>query len=170
MVPEGGASAADGDERVRVRIRAGKRWSEIINGVKTGEFTWEEFVSALSPTELARGQLKDKNGNFSGRPPAMVPRAFHDACIRELMKRGQTAYRENYLVAIQAMTSIAQNPMAKESDRIKAAQFVIERLEGKVPERLEIAAADPWQTIIGGIVADVEDTQIANAQAYLERM
>lgn len=174
IVPEGGAAAEDGDHRKRYRMkyagRLGKRWSEIIQAVQNGEHTWSDFVETLSPEELARGQLKDKNGTFLGRPPAFVPRAFHDACIRELLARGKVLYKENYVKAIQAMTDIANSPTAKESDRIKAATFVIERLEGKVPERVEISAADPWQQIISGIIAEVDEEEIANAQAYLSRM
>lgn len=173
MVPPGGVHDSVGyDPRVRVlvKIRAGKRWSEIMTRVKQGEYTWEEFASTLSPTELARGQIKDKHGGFKGRPPTLVPAAFHNACIRELMARGQRAYRENYMDAIKAMTSIANSTIAKDSDRIKAAQFVIERLEGKVPERLEISQVNPMDALISGIVAEAEDKAIANAQDYLERL
>ena len=172
MVPKGGVNDKDGyDPRVRkvIKIRAGKRWSEVITNVKDGQFTWEEFVGTLSPTELARGQLKDKTGGFRGRPPALVPAAFHNACIRELMMRGQVAYRTHYMDAIKAMTDIATAEFGKPADRIKAAQFVIERLEGKVPERLEISQANPMDAIISGIIAQAEDAAIANAQDYLER-
>lgn len=173
IVPPGGNADGEIDHRKRYNMkyagRLGKRWSEIIQNIKDGEYKWEEFVEALAPEELARGQLKDVNGNFSGRPPSFVPRAFHDACVRELLARGKVLYKENYVKAIQSMTEIANSPTAKESDRIKAAQFVIERLEGKVPDRVEISAADPWQQIISGIVAEVDDDQIARAQDYLSR-
>jgi len=172
LVPPSGVPDYTVDPRKRKRLkfsRLGKRWSEITEAVKTGEYTWEEFTETLSPEELARGQLKDKHGGFLGRPPSFVPRAFHDACVRELLSRGKVLYKENYIACIHAMTEIAGDPAAKEGDRIKAAQFVIERLEGKVPDRLEIAAADPWQSIISGIVAEVEDDQIARAQDYLNR-
>lgn len=173
-VPEPGASGNDGDHRKRYNLkyagRLGKRWSEIIQQVKDGHYTWDEFVGALTAEELARGQLMDKNGSFSGRPPSFVPKAFHDACIKELLGRGRILYKENYVKAIQAMTEIASSKTAKEADRIKAAQFVIERLEGKVPDRLEVSASDPWQQIISGIVAEVEEDQIANAQSYYNRM
>lgn len=174
MVPEGGASGEDGDHRKRYRMkyagRLGKRWSEIIQQVADKAYTWDEFVSALTAEELARGQLMDKNGNFQGRPPSFVPKAFHDACIKELLGRGRILYKENYVKAIEAMTAIASSSTAKESDRIKAATFVIERLEGKVPDKLEIGVSDPWQTIISGIVAEVEEDAIASGQQYLNRM
>jgi len=173
IVPEGGDSKpGNTDTRVRGRlkpIRLGKRWSEIMDRIADKEYTWDEFVATLSPEELARGMLRDKHGSFTGRPPSIVPRAFHDACIRELLGRGRILYKENYIAAIEAMTAIAQNPNAKESDRIKAATFVIERLEGKVPDKLEVSAADPWQQIISGIVAQVDDEQVARTQEYLSR-
>ena len=173
VVPEGGGKAEDGDHRVRYRMkyagRLGKRWSEIIQSVQNKEFTWDEFVGTLTPEELARGQLMDKNGSFTGRPPSYVPRQFHDACVRELLGRGRVLYKTNYVKAIEAMTEIATDENVKPADRFKAAQFVIERLEGKVPDKLEVAVADPWQQIISGIVAEVDEEQIMNAQEYLNR-
>lgn len=150
--------------------RLGKRWSEIVQAVQNGEYTWDDFVESLTPEELARGQLMDKNGQFAGRPPSYVPRQFHDACIRELLGRGRVLYKESYIKAITAMAEIATSKTAKEADRIKAATFVVERIEGKVPDRLEVSASDPWQQVISGIIAEVEDDQIANAQQYLNRM
>lgn len=174
LVPVGGGKAEDGDHRKRYNMkyagRLGKRWSEIIQAVKNKEYTWEQFVESLTAEELARGQLMDKNGEFRGRPPSFVPRAFHDACVRELLGRGRMLYKENYLKAIQAMTEIATSPVAKEADRIKAATFVVERIEGKVPDKLEIGVVDPWQQIISGIIAEADPEAIANAQDYLNRM
>jgi hypothetical protein len=172
-IPEGGQKGSI-DPRVGKKIknstRLGKRWSEIIIAVDNKEYTWDEFCAALTPEELARGQLMSKDGDFVGRPPSFVPRAFHDACIRELLGRGRQLYKENYIKAIEAMTGIAESKTAKEADRIKAATFVIERLEGKVPDKLEVSVADPWQQIISGIVAEADDEMVANAQEYLSRV
>lgn len=172
-IPEGGRYGSD-DPRPNIKIkhttRLGKRWSEIILAIDAKEYTWDEFVGALTPEELARGQLMDKHGGFVGRPPSFVPRAFHDACIRELLGRGRQLYKESYVKAIQAMTGIAESQTAKESDRIKAATFVIERLEGKVPDKLEVSVADPWQQLISGIIAEADDEMVGNAQEYLSRV
>lgn len=174
VIPPPGRSDGDGDLRNRVILKdttaLGKRWSEIYRRIEGGEMTWEDFTASLTPEELARGQIMDKNGGFTGRPPAFVPRAFHDACIRELLARGKTLYKENYVKAIEAMTEIATSKTAKDADRMKAAQFVIERLEGKVPERVEISNADPWQQIIDGIVAEVPEEAITNMQDYMNRV
>lgn len=174
IVPPGGVPGPS-DPRKRSKfikpVRLGKRWAEIITEIDNGDLTWGEFVSTLTPTELARGQLANKNGMFSGRPPSLVPRAFHDACIRELMHRGQTLYRQDYLQAIKAMTAIANDTSAKDADRIKAAQFVIERLEGKAVQKVEISGENPFEAMLEGVLASVEeDKAIANAQNYLDRI
>lgn len=128
--------------------------------------TMEEFVAGLTPEELVRGRLKDKNGGFSGRPPAWVPHEFHRACMRELMKRGKELWQVNYLAAIEAMTQVATGKVkgATVGDRVRAATFVIERLEGKVPEIVLVADESPWAMIIDDIVAQVPDEQIAAAK------
>ena len=129
----------------------------------------EEIVAGLSPEELVRGQIKDKNGNFTGAPPTWVPRAFHRACVTELMRRGKALWQENYLEAIEAMTKIATGKVkgVKPADQLKAAAFVIERLEGKVPEKLMVQTDQPWLTVLDGIVAEVSDEQVARGQKAL---
>jgi hypothetical protein len=174
VIPPPGIPGQEHDSRKRhnmdpletgTKTRLGKRWSQIFDEVERQHlYTWDEFCQSLSPTELARGTLADKNGNFAGRPPKFVPRQFLNACTRELLRRGGEMYRESYTVAIEAMTSIAGDRTAKASERIKAAQFVIERIEGKIPDRVVVSAEDPWQVALDGIVAEVaEDEAIARA-------
>lgn len=172
-IPPGGVPGKTDPRKrttVKVEVELGKRWSEVYNAVQNGEYTWEEFVSNLTPTELARGQLMDKNGNFTGRPPKMVPRQFLNACTKELLKRGATLWKENYVDAINAMTDIAKNTSEKASDRLRAAEFVIERLEGKVPQVVNVSVEDPWQVALDGVVAEAtEDMAIARAHSYTAR-
>lgn len=151
----------------RYRARSAGAWGRMRQIMKGADMTMAEFVEGLSNEELARGQLKDINGRFSGQPPVWVPREFHQACLRELMTRGRQLWKENYVQAIETMTQIAGDRRVKPSDRIKAAQFVIERLEGKVPERLEVTVDDPWQAVITDIIADVSDAQIGHARKAL---
>lgn len=167
-VPEPGRK--DGTPRVSRKYAMGDRWSRLTESVKNGEFTWDEFVSELSPTELARGQIKDKNGNFSGRPPSWVPRAFLNACMKELLKRGNTLYKENYVQAVDMMMKIGSDETVKPETRLKALQFAIERIEGKIPERVEVTVDDPWQTVLTGVVAEAtEDAAVSRAHEYLAR-
>jgi hypothetical protein len=150
----------------RGKVRTARAWGRMMDAMEKTGMTMEEFVAGLSPEELVRGKLKDRNGKFTGRPPAWVPHEFHRACIRELMRRGKELWQTNYLVAIEAMTQVAAGkvPGAKVSDRIKAAEFVIERLEGKTPDIVVLAEDSPWKMVIDDIVAQVPDEAITAAK------
>jgi hypothetical protein len=152
------------------RVRIARSWGRMLKAMEDGQMTMAEFVETLDAEELVRGKLKDKNGGFQGANPAWVPREFHRACIRELMRRGQKLWQGNYLQAIEAMTKVAIGEVkgASAGDRIKAAQFVIERIEGKVPERIQVVEDSPWQVIIQDIVAQVPDAVGSNAVAMKE--
>jgi hypothetical protein len=152
-------------------LRVGKRWAEIIAAVNAGEYTWEEFVEALDPAELARGQLKAGDGSFRGRPPQLVPRAFFNACQNEIMKRGKRQWQENYPEALKTITELAGDASVKADIRLKAAIFVAERIEGKAVQPMAVTVEDPWQVALAGVVAEVkEDEAIARAHNYTERI
>jgi len=154
-------------QRRRGKVRTARSWGRMLDTMKKTGMTLEEFVETLTPEELVRGRLRDSQGGFTGRPPAWVPREFHQACIRELMRRGRRLWQENYLDAIEAMVGIATGKVkgATAGDRLKAAQFVIERIEGKAPERPDVKDDSPWQAIIADIVTEVPDDYLEPARA-----
>lgn len=143
----------------RGKVRTARSWGRMIAMLKDTGLTLEEFVETLTPEELVHGKLKDKDGKFRGRPPAWVPAEFHRACIRELMRRGKRLWQESYLDAIETMVKVAKGEVkgVTGADRLRAAQFIVERIEGKVPERLEVVDDSPWQQIIEGIVMEVPE-------------
>lgn len=143
------ARKLDRDGGMEVRVRG--RTAQLLAG--------ELDVADLDEEELARGYCKDKNGKFSGRPPMVVPRELHDRCRKELLKRGDDLFASSYVEAIQTMANIALDPRAEHKDRIRAAQYVIERVAGKVPDKVVLSAADPWQQIIDEIIVDHPDEQ-----------
>jgi hypothetical protein len=153
-------------QRRRGKVRTARAWGRMNDMLEKTNMTMEEFVAGLTPEELVRGRLKDKHGGFSGRPPAWVPHEFHRACMRELMKRGKDLWQVNYLAAIEAMTQVASGKVkgATVSDRLKAATFVIERLEGKTPDVLVVHDDAPWKMVIDDIVAQVPDEQVEAAR------
>lgn len=151
------------------RARSARAWGRMMQEMKRMDLTMEEYIKGLSNEELARGQIKAADGTFRGRPPAWVPRDFHRECLRELMRRGRELWQINYVDAIRVMTDIAAGKVkgATPSERLRAAQYVVERMEGKIPERVEVQVDAPWQEAIAGIVADVTDDQIAAARRVL---
>ena len=155
------------------KARQRKGWTRMLNMMDETGMTMAEFVAKMSVEELVRGRPLAKDGSFRGAPPKWVPREFHRACLQELMKRGRDMWQQNYLVAIEAMTDIAAGrgeagSIATPGERLKAAQFVVERMEGKVPERLVITEEKRWETVMDGIVAEVSPEAIERGRIALE--
>lgn len=144
------------DSTMNLGAKGGARWQVINEMIADEGITLEEFVERLSPEELARGQLRSPDGVFRGAPPKWVPRAFMQACVKELMGRGRRLYQENYEEAVQIMIDLAHSPDVESSVRMRAAQFVIERIEGKTPDRIVVETKDSF-------AARVEELELAIA-------
>jgi hypothetical protein len=120
-------------------------------------------VESWDDEEIARGYTKDKDGNFNGRPPNIPARTFAQT-QRELRKRAQGKFDQHALNSINVIANVAYYG-EKDSDRLKAAEIITERVLGKVTQRIEVHDADPWQTILDDIIDDaVVDRPAANAQ------
>jgi hypothetical protein len=154
-------------KKTRERVRIGVRFSEVLRRVEAGEITMREFVQTLTPEELVRGQLRAEDGTFRGAPPKFIPAEFYQECTRELLKRGEVLWKDAYHEAIKVFTAVANNENFEPKDRLKAAQYIIERVAGKTPERIEVAQAQPWETLISGIVAEAEEESISRAARIL---
>ena len=113
-------------------------------------------IEDLDDEELARGQFRDANGQFSGRPNKLIPREVQQEMIRRLLARGDELWRQGYNIAIKVHLEIAADPNNSPADRLKAAQYLIERVAGKTPDRIHIAAEDPVETLFRSILQDPE--------------
>lgn len=151
----------------RMKTKLSPKISDIQYRIERGEITMKDLVATMTPEELVRGQLMSSAGDFRGRPPAFIPAEFHTECMRELLRRGEDIWRNAYLKSIEVFAKLAADETLDAKDRMKAAQYVIERVAGKTPEKIEVAVAQPWETIIGGIVAEAEDDAIARATRIL---
>ena len=160
--PKGGTARAvedpnEPDRRNRIHFRLGKRWSQIITEVKDGQYTWAEFAESLTPEELARGQLADKDGRFRGRPPAIVPRSFHDACMKELHRRFSEKMQGRLLGAVDELIELSKAGRMEAKDQAKILIYIIERVMGPVPKTVEVRQEQPWQMTVQGLLRPAVD-------------
>lgn len=134
---------ADDDTYVRVT----GRYALLLNGILK--------IEDLEDEELARGQLKDKNGQFRGRPPTMVPKELVQAMRREWLGRAESKLRAALMESgIGVLTELANDKSIDEGVRLRAAQTIIERTMGKVPDKIELRTEDPVEALFRSILSD----------------
>lgn len=132
------------DDDMYIRLRG--RYAEFLQGKIT--------VEDLDDDELAQGRLKSSDGTFRGRPPQVIPAEMVQAMRREWMSRAEARLREALLEnGIGTLTDLAKNS-PDDSVRLRAAQAIIERTMGKVPDKVVLAAEDPIETLFKGILTD----------------
>lgn len=98
-----------------------------------------EDLSLWSEEELLRGQRRGKNGRWVGPRPKVVPTAVHQELVQRRMLDAHALLGENLVRAVQVLVDIATDRRADAAVRVKAANTIIERVLGKVPERVHLA-------------------------------
>lgn len=133
------------DHDMYIRLRG--RYAEFLNGKIT--------VDDLDDDELAAGRLKASDGTFRGRPPAILPTEMVQAMRREWLSRAEGKLREALMEhGIGTLTALAKDERVEPAVRLRAAEKIIERTMGKVPDRVQIAAEDPVESLFRSILAD----------------
>ena len=133
---------------------------------ETGELVprvWKSFVdrripfTELDDEELARMQVKNKDGRFVGGKPKMVPQEIAQGHAQELVRRNNSLLKDVLLKATQVHIDIMLNEDADPGLRMKAAQYLQDRLLGKAPDKMEIKAeVKPWEGLVSGILKSEE--------------
>lgn len=123
-----------GSGRPRVTVQLEGKMALLANGELT--------VLDMDNEELARMQFKDKNGKFTGRKPANLPQVLVNLMRKELIDRVHEIRRGAVADANQVLVDILSDTDAKPADRIKAALALIERVEGKVPDKVELSTGE----------------------------
>jgi len=117
----------------------------------------EADLSIWTEEELMRGQRRDKNGKWGGRPPKVVPTAVHNELVRRRLSKAGQLLNESVVDAVKLLQKVVVDEDANYADRIKAAVIIMERVMGKTPDRVEISAeVKPWEIALrNGIVTTV---------------
>lgn len=131
----------------RAYIRVGKRNTRILTG--------QEDLSEWSDEELKRGQRRDKNGRWQGRPPSVVPKPLHDELVRRTLKRANDVMRDSIDDAVKVLTNIVNDESVEPKDRLRAINMVLERVMGKTPDKVEVSGEAPWQIALNAGIVNV---------------
>lgn len=124
---------------------AQERWAMLLDGTLA--------VRDLDDAEIRKMRVKSADGTFNGparRLPSHLAQQFHQEAIRRANDRIRTAAPE----AVKELLRIGSDPDVKDSDRIKALLYIIDRSLGKTPEVVRVETEDRWQQTLGEVVVD----------------
>lgn len=121
-------------------------------------------VEDLDQEELARGMCRNPDGSFPKKIPDMVPKVLVDRMRRELYERADEGLRVGLLDCVEAMVGIASNAAVSPADRMRAAQFVLERVMGKTPEKVLIGQEKPFEVVLDRVVRGPRTRAVAEAE------
>jgi hypothetical protein len=127
-------TSTSGGKRTRITIELEGKMAQLYKG--------EITVQDMDNEELARMQFKAADGTFRGRRPNNLPQALVNMMRKELIDRVSEVRRAALAEANETLIKVIRNDSAKDADRIKAALALIEREEGKVPEKVELSTGD----------------------------
>lgn len=140
-----------------VKRRTSDRYEAFIQG--------ELSIEDLDMEELLKGQIRDRNGGFTGRPPLQIPRAFHTKVVQELLQRADQTWRSNLDAAMKVFVEIMENPRVRAQDRLYAAQYIIERTAGKIPDKQVIeASVRKWEDVADAVIVEVLGDEYEDAE------
>lgn len=105
-------------------------------------------VEDLDDLELARGVCRNPDGKIPKNPPKLVPRSMHQRMQRELFERSDTRLREGLIDAVESITAMIADKDVSSADRLKAAQWLFERLRGKTPDVVEFKQDKPYEVLL----------------------
>jgi hypothetical protein len=118
----------------------------------------------LEGQEIARCQLRDKNGFFTGQPPQRLPAGARAARKRALMERAGLAFELKVERAAEYLGEVLDDENADVKDRIAAADRILDRGIGPKPQKLEVTAeVKPWEGLVTGILVDVNGEDELNS-------
>lgn len=140
----------------------GRKWTKI-SARTVALMNGEDNVEDWDDEELFRGHRRDSNGNFTGRPPKLVPQQAHRELLKRRLKQAELLMVDALPAATKTLVAIMESPFAEDRDRIKAAQLVIERVMGKAIERVEVGITNdpPWMEALQAGIVDIETEQPA---------
>ena len=118
-------------------------------------------IEDLDDEEILRMQLKNQNGDFRGRPPLWVPRAFALEMRAEFTRRFQGELNNMLPKALKAHKEILDSRHLAPGDaaRMTAVKEVYDRTFGKVVQQTEVHATvekKDFTDVVADVVMDLD--------------
>lgn len=155
MAAPGKGVARVGGRRKEIRVETTR-----LDLLMSGELTIEE----LDDEEIQRMQLRNKNGDFRGRPPLWIPRELAAQFRQEFIRRFQSEMQQMLPKAIKGHKELLDSRRLAPGDaaRMAAIKEVYDRTIGKVVQQTEVHAVVETRTFedfAGDALIDVAEEE-----------
>lgn len=151
------AALAKGTESRRAASKAAKA-KQAKDGNKKPKSRWRQLLAGditvedLDTEELQKMQTRNSIGSFT-TSNASVPAKLARDMKAELLRRGQAILDSAYTDAVTLLQDVVKDKRARTPDRIKAAQLIVERSAGRMPETVRVEKSATWdETFEDGVV------------------
>lgn len=119
-------------------------------------------VEDLDDEEIQRMQLRNKNGDFRGRPPVWIPRELAAAVQIEFRRRFQSEMQRLMPLALKGHEELLRSRHLAPGDaaRMSAIKEVYERTMGKVTQTVDqhvVVENRSFEDFVGDAIIDVEE-------------
>src|SRR6266545_5716220 len=127
--------------------------------------------------ELQRGRMRSSAGTFVGRSPHIPPEVYQqirgELNRRKLLKAADII-RDSLEAGVRILRSIIDDPGARDADKLKAAELLMDRAWGKAMQPIVVArtaqADKPvWELAVEDYVNQIDDEQKAIARRTFAR-
>jgi hypothetical protein len=140
-----------------MKTKADGRGQALVSRTTAAIINGEIDLSVWDDEELLRGQRRNKNGTWTGRPPVLVPAALHRELTNRRFQKAYAMLAYSLVDAVKFLRAIVVDEEAADPDRIKAAEIICDRVLGKPRESVLLDVqgdAEPWrQLLIKSIVS-----------------
>lgn len=100
--------------------------------------------------ELIRGYRRNRNGKF-GPPPKAIPREIQMELFRRLVARGDRKLKTAYIKSIEGLIFLSEES-SSDKVRLEAIRELMNRVVGKVPDRVHVAQEQPWEQFLADAI------------------
>lgn len=150
-------------KQIRARARRNGGMENLSQGEKLAML--KKPIEEWDLEELAAGRPKNKNGGFSGAPPAWVTRDIHEKSIEIFKERMRSDMRSVTVKAMDVLANLLDDdevddkgkPLVPASTKADVAKFLIEHLLGKATQPVEMDISVKLQGILGAVLVQPDE-------------
>ena len=117
-------------------------------------------VRDLDDEEITRMALRGADGAVGSGKRRAIPSHLAQQFHQEAIRRSNDKLRSAAPEAVQALIDIGKNPAVKESDRVRALMYVVDRALGKTPETVNVKTVDKFGDLLDEAGSLVEDRDL----------